>query len=382
LNRVGIMSMQRIYNYGSSLQAYGLRRLIEGVSDDVEVSFVDYVPGEVLVKDGGGSVPTSKLGRILSKVVEHNAVDASLSDKVRFFNHKRTYGKRYFPMLGIPGDADRDLNLDVQVIGSDEVFNCVQSNSNVGFSRDLFGHGSPARRLVSYAASFGNTTLEKIEAFGIKEDLQEDFARFAAISVRDRNSAEIIQALTDREPVINVDPALAYDYMNLEPRIPRERQAEGKYIIVYGYSGRLGHEENRALKDYARSIGARVLCFGGVQECCDEFIDCNPFELLAYFRDAEAIVTDTFHGTIFSLINNRPFATIIRRSSGHGYGNEEKLGFLLEAFGLSSQKVTDLAQITQNLENDIDYSSVNEILTSERARTREYLDSAILRASI
>jgi hypothetical protein len=109
------MSMQRIYNYGSSLQAYGLRRLIEGVSDDIEVSFVDYRPGEVLVKDSSGSAPTSKLGRVLSKVVEHNSVDATLSDKVRFFNHKRTYGKRYFPMLGIPRSADRDLDLDTSL---------------------------------------------------------------------------------------------------------------------------------------------------------------------------------------------------------------------------------------------------------------------------
>lgn len=369
--------MQRIYNYGSSLQAYGLRRLIESVSSDVTVAFVDYMPGDVLVKETRRQ-STNKWARALAKVAEYNAVDARVTDKIKFFNHKRAYGRRNFPALGISEEPNYDFALDVQVIGSDEVFNCVQSNTNVGYARDLFGHGSPAGKVISYAASFGNTTLEKIEAAGIRADLEADFAAFDAISVRDRNSAAIVEALTGRTPIVNVDPALAYDYMRLEPRIPAGRLHKAKYIIVYGYSGRLTNEENRALADYARSIGARILCFGGVQECCDEFVDCNPFELLAYFRDAEAVITDTFHGTIFSIINHRPFGTIIRRSSGHGYGNEEKLGYLLERFGLSDRVIVDMNKVDEILGCEIDAGGVNSILTYERSRTAKYLTESIL----
>jgi hypothetical protein len=372
------MSMQRIHNYGSSLQAYGLRRLIEGLIDDVDVSFVDFTPGKILVDEAGVSAPTSKLRRALSKVAEYNDVDAKLSDKLRFFNHKRTYGTRYFPMIGVPPDPNHDLDLDVQVIGSDEVFNCVQSNTNVGYSRDLFGHGSPARRVISYAGSFGNTTMEKIEAFGIRRDLADDFSRFSAISVRDGNSARIVERLTGQQPAVHVDPVLAYDFMNQEARIPRGRQYDGKYLIVYGYSGRLGHEENEILKRHAAAMDAEILCLGGIQECGDRFIDCDPFELLAYFRDAEAIITDTFHGTILAIINSKPFGTIIRRSVGQAYGNEEKLGFLLDTFGLASQKVGDMNRIADVLGAEVDYDSLGEVLARERKRTREYLRSTIL----
>ena len=219
-------------------------------------SFVDFEPQAPLIKEAGSSLSASKLGRVVSKVAEYNEVDARLSDKLRFFNHKRSYGKRYFPMIGVTAEPNHDLDLDVQVIGSDEVFNCVQSNTNVGYSRDLFGHGSPANRLISYAGSFGNTTIEKIEAAGIRQDLAEDFARFSAISVRDRNSAQIVEQLTGQPPEVHVDPVLAYDYMNLETRIPEQRQYDAKYIIVYGYSGRFDHEENQILKRYAGSIGA------------------------------------------------------------------------------------------------------------------------------
>jgi Polysaccharide pyruvyl transferase len=377
LKRVGIMSMQRIYNYGSSLQAYGLRRLIESVDPSAEVSFVDYVPGQVLVADPAATTPASPLRRTVSKVRAYGSVPVSLPDKLRFLNHKRSYGRRNFPLLGISSTPNHDLDLDVQVIGSDEVFNCVQSNTNVGYSRDLFGHGSPARRVVSYAGSFGNTTLAKISDAGIADDLRSDFARFAHISVRDRNSAEVVEALTGRAPTLNVDPVLAYEYMAREPRIPAGRQSERPYVIVYGYAGRLDHRENELLREYAHARGAEILCFGGVQECCDRFVDCDPFELLAYFRDAEAVVTDTFHGTIFALVNHRPFATIIRRSSGHGYGNEEKLGFLLELFGLSSQRVDDLAEVGDILSHPIDWDAVDRVLEAERERTRDYLVRAI-----
>jgi hypothetical protein len=330
-----------------------------------------------LVKDD--QARTSRLTRTLAKVREYNSVDASLVDRARFLNHKRTYETRYLPLLGIPARPNYDQDLDVLVIGSDEVFNCVQANVNVGYARDLFGHLSPARKVVSYAASFGNTTLTRIDEFGIRKDLEEDLNRFAAISVRDRNSAHIIEVLTGERPVINVDPALAFDYMAYESKIPRRRQYEDKYVLVYGYSGRLNQSENEALKRYARGIGAKILCIGGVQGCCDLFVDCNPFELLAYFRDAEAVVTDTFHGTIFSMINARPFGTIVRQSDGRNYGNEEKLGFLLETFDLESRRVADLTDIGDLLSRPIDFGGVAQKLAHERISTLDYLKSAVVK---
>jgi hypothetical protein len=278
-------------------------------------------------------------------------------------------------MLGISTERNRDLDLDLQVIGSDEVFNCVQSNANVGYARDLFGYRSPARRIVSYAGSFGNTTLEKIDAAGIRGELIEDFARFTAISVRDRNSREIIEALTGRAPSIHLDPTLVYDFAIDETRIPVDRQASGKYVIVYGYSGRFSNAENAAIRHYAERIGAKVLAFGGLQASADEFIDCDPFTLLAYFRDAEAVITDTFHGTIFSIVNEVPFASIVRASTGNGYGNQEKLGFLLEILGLSDRALRPDGDLTALMTEPINFAAVRDIRERERERTTTYLSS-------
>lgn len=371
--------MQRIYNYGSSLQAYSLRRLFEDCRPDVQVSFLDYEAGATLAGD-----PTARpshqgsLARNFAKLREYNAIDAKPRDKLRFFNHKRSYPSKYFPLIGISAERNREFGVDLQVIGSDEVFNCVQDNSNVGYSRELFGHDSPARLLASYAGSFGNTTLAKIEAAGIREQLAADFSRFSAISVRDRNSSEIVTALTGTEPEIHLDPTLVHE-LESEARIPSTRQHSSRYIIVYGYSGRFSAAENRMIRAYANQTGARVLSFGGLQASADEYIDCDPFTLLAYFRDAEAVVTDTFHGTIFSIINEVPFATVIRRSNGHGYGNQEKLGYLLEALGLSDRALQDGEDLGDLINRPIDYASVRAVRARERARAVAYVSVLVER---
>ena len=98
-----------------------------------------------------------------------------------------------------------------------------------------------------------------------------------------------------------------------------------------------------------------------------------PFEVLAYFKGAEEVITDTFHGSIFSTIAHKPFTTIIRKSLGNSYGNEEKLADLLNRLGLDSRmtyEVQDAARINSNL---IDYATVDELIARERLHTMRYL---------
>lgn len=370
--------MQRIYNYGSLLQAYGLKKLIQSVDSSIDVSYLDYKPGEPLEVVSDES--DSSFLRTINKVKEYSKGKAPLYSKLKFMNHKRTYAKKNYPYLGITDNLNYDTSVDYQFIGSDEVFNCVQGNVNVGFSKDLFGYNTEAKKLFSYAASFGNTTLQKLQVKEIKHDVAEMLKKFDALSVRDQNSADIVERLTGITPEIHVDPVLAFDYMNLENKIPKERQYKGKYLVVYGYSGRFTPEENELIKAYAKENNLKVLCFGGVQDCCDIYIDCSPFELLAYFRDADVIVTDTFHGSIFSIINNKQFCTVVRRSNGISYGNEEKLSYLIDMFGLNSQKVYsgEKIDLETKLNKKIDYNHVNRLINNERKKTRKFLEEILI----
>ncbi len=218
-----------------------LRRLIESVDDDVTVSFVDFRPGQVLVQEQGSSGSTGSTGKVrraFSKVVEYNEVDAKLVRQAEVLQPQADLRQALLPDARHLAAPNHDLDLDVQVIGSDEVFNCVQSNTNVGYARELFGHGSPAAKadlLRRFVRQHHASTRSKLLAsVATLRTTSPGSARSpCAIGTRRGSSKQ----LTGRLPDVHVDPVLAYDFMALEEGIPRERQLDGKYLIVYGYPG-------------------------------------------------------------------------------------------------------------------------------------------------
>lgn len=371
MKKVGIMSMQRIANYGSFLQAYALKQLIEELGHKVE--FVDYHIGTPVLNDNKEG---TKLNRKLKKVIETFRYKAPFKHKIAFIRYKQSYAKKYMPILGIDDNMNYNPKLDCLVIGSDEVFNCIQKNSNVGYSPELFGKDNKADRIITYAASFGNTTIEKLKKYGKAEEVATLLKKIDSISVRDKNSGKIVEVLTGQEVVYNLDPVLIYDYMSCCDEIPSISCLE-KYLILYAYSGRITEEESVWIKQYAKSKGLKVYAIGGIQSCADRFISCSPFEVLAYFKNAEEVITDTFHGSIFSIITQRKFATIIRKSVGDSYGNEEKLSDLLKRLRLSNRMTTDISRVLEINDTNIEYGEITKLLNIYREEAKKYLKQNI-----
>lgn len=370
MKKVGIMSMQRIFNYGSFLQSYGLKKILEELGAQVE--FVDYHPGPTVI----ASVQRNGLLRKVEKVYETFQIDTSLKNKIGFINFKRSYAKKYLPILGVKKTYNYSPQLDLLIIGSDEVFNCVQSNPNVGFSSDLFAQNQKAEFIVSYAASFGNTTYEKLITTGVDKKVKNWLGTFNSLSVRDENSQKIIKDLVKKTPVKHIDPVLAYDFIQKES-LPI-LNTRPPYLLLYGYTGRFSKEECIEILNFANEQNLKIICIGGIQNggINFQFVNCNPLEAISYFKNAQYVITDTFHGTILSVITHRPFATIVRQS---GYGNSEKILDLLKVLGLSKQQLFSLKNIDQIIFNQIDYSAVDHIIQLERNRTYEYLKGELTR---
>lgn len=372
MKKVGIMSMQRIANYGSFLQAYALKQLMEEVGCNVE--FVDYHVGAPVITENADS--KNKVVRKIEKGLETFQYRAPLAHKLSFIRYKQSFAQKYMPLLGITDEMNYNPTVDCLVIGSDEVFNCIQKNSNVGYSPELFGKNNHAKKLITYAASFGNTTLIKLEKYKKANEVGALLKKFYAISVRDANSGTIVEQLTGKEPVYNLDPVLTYDYMNCCDKIPQVQTNE-KYLILYAYAGRISNDEADWIAAYAKKKNLKVYAIGGIQKCADRFVDGSPFEVLAYFRNAEEVITDTFHGSIFSVITHRPFATLIRKSVGNSYGNEEKLSDLLNRLGLTERMTTKVEETEHINQQPIDYEKVDDVLQKQREIAKAYLCQSI-----
>ncbi len=364
---VGIMSMQRIRNYGSYLQAYGLKCILEELG--CEVQFVDYHLGNTLLQSDKG------IKRIYTKVVDIWKIKTSLKNKIKYISHKKNFKKKYWSDLGISDEMNYNPQVDMLIIGSDEVFNCVQSNPNVGFSPELFGVDAKAKRIISYAASFGNTTMKQIKKYDIDDKIARWINAFDAVSVRDTNSGKIIETINGFTPEYHMDPVIVFDYMTKCSRYI-ENTFDDNYIILYAYSGRMTKQECKKIEEFAKKRLWKVFCIGGIQDVCDSFIDCDPFQVIGYFANAKCIITDTFHGTIMSIIAHKPFVTFVREE---GYGNSEKLVDLLERLHLRDREIDNIEDLGEKLEKEIDYMYVDRIVQYERERSYDYLKREINR---
>lgn len=363
--KVGIMSMQRIVNHGSFMQAYALKKMIEELGH--EVVFVDFHVGLTIDKK-----------KDLKKQIRHcigKSYIGSIYHKYKSINknlYKSELEIKYeqcLLMLGVTNEYRYRTCVDVLVIGSDEVFNCIQTNPKVGYSPELFGYKNRANKVITYAASFGSAKLEQLKNFQIDLEISNYLCKIDKISVRDENSKEIVNNLCGVIPEIHLDPVLVG---NIENDFAVKCK-EDKYIAVYGYVNRFTDEEGVAIRKYAKEKKLKLISLYGKQTFCDQNIVCRPDEVMGYFKNAEYIITDTFHGTIFSIINEKQFAVFVRSNSNALATNQEKLCDLLIRMQLNTQKVRSLDQLPSILESHIDYGRIKEIRSQQRKRTIDFL---------
>ena len=99
----------------------------------------------------------------------------------------------------------------------------------------------------------------------------------------------------------------------------------------------------------------------------------SPLEVLGLFKNCSCVVTDTFHGSILSIINKKKFAVIVRTSKTGNYGNSEKIDDLLRTLKLTDQ-VANYKNIEEILKKEINYDLVDTIIEKERKKARDYLE--------
>lgn len=358
--------MQRVANYGSFLQAWALREMLRAQGADVY--FIDIVPGRQLsgYEYGGGRAYWKRLIELTCA-----AFTGKLGEKLRGRKFYRTmrakYRNEYFGML----DLDRPLppRLDLVVIGSDQVFNCLEINP-WGFTTQLYGDIPQADKIVSYAGSFGSAKYDELRRVGVTTEIAQNLNKLAAISVRDDNSCKLVLKLTGRQALKHLDPVLVYDFSKeLEGRSSGRKD----FIVVYSYPERISDKaEVEAIRAFAKRHDKKLISILSTYDWCDEaVIPATPFDVLAWFRDADYIITDTFHGSVFSIITGSRFCTLVRNS------NYDRLGSLLGWLGLENRIASSPAVIAPILETPPDYAPVRRIIDEEKRRTADYLAEAL-----
>ncbi len=358
--KIGILSMQRVINYGSVLQAYSLKNILENISEE-EVEFIDIDRSEMVSIHGN---VTTKADYTKSQY----SIQSAPWLCIRKIKHKYLRKKYERSIKDFQNDTlkltyqNKNKQYDLVVIGSDEVFIAVDH-----ICLQLYGKVNNAKNIITYAAASGVAEYKNIGK-DVLPEIQKALANIAHMSVRDVHTFNYISKMYQGVILEHVDPVLAGDLRFRE----HKKVSLQKYMVVYAYAERISNiEEIKAIKDFARRRNLKIVCIGGQQLWCDKFIVVDPLTMLDYFYNAEYVVTDTFHGTVFSIINRCRFAVLMRES------NKYKIHDLLEKTETNRQLVDHLDNLPNILEQEIDYKKVDAILDKERKRCISYLEDCV-----
>ena len=371
--KTGLVTFYHIHHYGAMLQAYATERAVEALGSECEI--IDYYVNQ----DNRLFRKPSSLGNAAADA--HTAMHyASLKERhqrfERFAREHLRISAHHFREAGELEAAE--LPYDVILSGSDQIWNPKIFPG--GRFDPVFFAAFSQRRKIAYAPSFG---IPRVPA-EMEGELNAYLDTYSHLSTRERQGQQIILQATGREVPVVLDPTLLLrreewsQVANTPAGYPAPQGADGKggYLLCYciSHPGPL----EPYIRRLAEETGLPVVQLCGIRrkihpkaQC---ILDAGPAEFLGLFRNAAYVCTNSFHGTVFSTLFQKPFFTAVAPSE-LAEPERSRTFSLLSRLGLTERIIGkgDTAQLL----DEVDWSAVEARLDSARADSLAYLQSAL-----
>lgn len=364
MNRTAnIITFHNSYNYGACLQAYASQIVLERLGFDVR--FVDY--RNSFEDDGAGK----SAGYFLRKGMINSAVSAFLHNVLgyrRYFikafsDYHASVPKTLVQSHSI--DDFQSLKTDLLVVGSDQMWNAsISGGLDPAYLLD-FGR---ANKRISLATSMGNYQFTVEDAGVVRRCL----SRFAAISVRERHTKKQVDDITGGDAFVCLDPTLlldADDWRNFAER--PKGVGDERYLLVFTVDNR-PERAWRVWNHHARELGIPVYRIANnlvpVSHVDRTLRGVTPQEFVWLIDHAAFVVTDSFHGTAFSLNLETPFTVIPNK-----HGNNVRMTELLSFAGLLD-RFDDLTG--DRGQSGVDFTKAGRLLMGRRGECLAWVRNA------
>lgn len=292
-------------NYGAVLQAYALQHYLEQ-NADAHVEIVDFTTAEHLkahkvFQKATGRNPFKALKFYFCTLVHYKQlrgrIDKTWAFKEKYFHFTRRYSSVEDLIHNPPKE-------DIYITGSDQVFNPKGQYLPVYYLGFEKGVGIKA----AYAPSFGISQFPDDLTKRISPYLKD----FDFLSCRESSGAEYLSSITGEEVPVVVDPVLLHNATEWG-KVAISPAFEDDYIFIYDLNG----AENlvRIAKAIQKETNLPIVCLTGNRvkrySVDKQIFDAGPAEFIGWIKSASFVVTDSFHGTVFSLIFNKQFYSFI-----------------------------------------------------------------------
>ena len=363
--RIGILTFHAAGNYGAFLQAYSLLSALNGLQD-TEARIIDYVCPpieenylpEKYLKRKGNPVKNILLFLLRSSVMKQQN---------QMFAEARRRNYQY--------DAERvtrqtleQLNYDFYIVGSDQVWNEELTNGDKVYYLDFVKDNS---KKLSYAVSIGNDSEHPFS-----ESVSVLIQKFSAICLREQKTTEFMKHLfPDKEIHCCIDPVFLTSSQKWRKFSAPVKDTE-KYILIFAMgNGKTADKMVDFGRQYAAENNCRILFLSDQEKWYKHrdlrhLVNITPEQFVWLIDHAEAVVTNSFHATAFSIILNKTFfvETAVKRNG--------RIYDLLDRFSLASQALKEGKKLTPETEA-IHWELVNERIQHQKDAAFSYLNTIL-----
>lgn len=232
---------------------------------------------------------------------------------------------------------------------------------------------------IAYAPSFGVSEIPPL----VRSDYKKAIADFDTVTTRENRGKEIVKELTGRECSVVVDPTLLLSAEEWERLLGICKPVyKEKYVFSYFIGSSIEHRQ--FARKYADSIGAKLIILPNVSEVVPADLeysdyapyDVGPSEFVNLIKNSEAVFTDSFHGTVFSLIFGKNFFSFERFRSSSKASTNSRIYSLLKNTNLEDRLIREYVDIAKN-EHDINYGEVHGLINDMRQNSIKIIREAV-----
>lgn len=373
--KTGILTFHNADNYGSVLQAYALKSFVEGLEGVTECSIVNFMP------------PNQE--KLYAVYLKNNSFRNVIKNLRAFCfrkllkDRKKTFKEFRQRRLYINQEAseftsveDRRLSdFDAMIVGSDQIWNPRSSDFSLFYFVPEF-----KGKKIAYAPSFGNGTINDFEKNNLREAVGNALKAFDSVSTRESSGISIIEQLSGKKAITVMDPTLLIgDKWN---EVASDYGKNEKYIFFYAID--YNPEAIEMVKRISKITGLPVkVIFSSnrVYRTLGKGFDwvkaTSPEDFLGLVKNAQLVLSSSFHGTAFSVIFRKRFYALEAHRNGIEY-KDQRIHNLLSKINLEERIITmnDVNNLKQHdFLNDIQYdnSRIEEVV----GESRQYLIDAI-----
>lgn len=355
--KIGIITCGKEPNYGACLQALATQKILSSAGHKVDLMNYTFIEGK-------GYSPFSQKSL-------KSFISCAMFYRLRKGTHIvfEKFRKRHMIYCNEQLKTEEDFknimeNYDLFLVGSDQVW-----NPNLGINIDitLLNFYKDGPKKVSYASSFGINSLPE----NYKDKYRAAFNDFKSLSTRETTGQNIISELTGRVAPVVLDPTMMFNMQQWEV-YAQDANIKEPFVLIYD----MWHatEVVEIARHIAKEKKCKIFALSQINmpyKDVKTLYDISPAEYLDLFKKAECIVTDSFHGTVFSIIYHKEFYSYCSQKAAVIGG---RLNEILKKLDLYDRMVTSLTLIPNG---KIDYTAVDEKLMLLRKNSIDYLMEAI-----